>query len=213
MLAGLERLVPAAQRNRAIAIDREIVGLDGPRIAARVHELIANTVRRHEAQHGLDHAPAHGSARDSARDRKAPSDPWASAGASDAADSPPAFARGELSAYLSQIANDPVTPQLAYWHVAVFAFDQRTWAGAEPYAAVAITSGLARHLKLTTDGPLIHDREIDRRRLGLLAMAIAKQPDDALRAAARATWQDQFGAPLATIVDRPARAAAPAAPP
>jgi hypothetical protein len=43
----------------------------------------------------------------------------------------------------------------------VFAFDQRAWAGAESYAAVAITSGVARHLALTTDGPLIHDREID----------------------------------------------------
>ena len=27
-------------------------------------------------------------------------------------------ARAELSTYLSQIANDPITPHIAYWHLA-----------------------------------------------------------------------------------------------
>ena len=36
--------------------------------------------------------------------------------------------RAELSAYISQLANDPVTPQLTLWNVARFAFDEPSFA-------------------------------------------------------------------------------------
>jgi hypothetical protein len=95
----------------------------GARVAAHLHELVANSLRRHEAQHGLDHEhpsqlaypaelAAHlGPLED--RDRKPRPDA--------------ALTRAELSAYLSQIANDPVTPQLEYWHVTSVAFDDHVW--------------------------------------------------------------------------------------
>ncbi|HEY0476082.1 MAG TPA: hypothetical protein VGD37_01080 [Kofleriaceae bacterium] len=191
LLARLDRLVPSAERTRVSEIEHELARHDASRIAAFIHELVADSVRRHEAQHGVDHerAPAPAAAGDAA-------------GPDGAC---PELARSELSAYLSQIANDPVTPQFAYWHVVAFAFDRRTWGNAESYAGVWITAGIARHLGLAAADPLIRNREIDRHRLAVLARAIAGQPEAALRAAARATWQDQFGAPLATIVDRPPR--------
>lgn len=192
LLASLDGLVGAASRSRVRAIEAELAELQAARIAARLADLVAGSVRRHEAQHGVDddRGKAWVAADVDLHGVPAVGLPWL-----------PGWARLELSAYTSQIANDPVTPQVAYWHVANFAFDRHAWGTAEAYAGVVITAGLARHLKLAGDAPVVHDREIDRARLAALAAGIAAAPDDALREAARATWQDLFGEPLAAIVD------------
>lgn len=199
MLEQLKRVISPSQRNRVAAIEAELARLGAARVAAHLQELVANSVRRHEAQHGLD--TEHPS------QLAYPAELAAHLGPLEDPDGKPQrdamSARAELSAYVSQIANDPVTPQLEYWHVASFAFDGRTWGTPESYAGVVVTASLARRLQIAASGPLIHDGAVDRTRLAVLAAAITAKDEAALRAAARATWQDLFGHPLTPIVDLP----------
>lgn len=198
MIAQLDGVVPNYQRERVIEIEDELARLDAPRIAARLYQLVANSVRRHEAQHGIDddrdpplaypdelaeHIGHLEDAKGKHRDYQH-------------------HVHAELSAYISQIANDPVTPQLAYWHVAGFAFDRHAWGSPESYVGVLVTEHLARHLRVAPQDDLIHDGEIDRDRLAARAIPIAAASAEKLRAAARATWLDLFGEPIVPIVDR-----------
>lgn len=190
ILDQLSEVVSPTSRRKVEAIEDELAALDAPRIAARVQDLIVHTTRHHEAQHGFDEeALMH-------------------AGQLDIGAIPgvgvtrlPESERGEISAYISQIANDATTPQLAYWHLANFAFDRHQWGRTEADAAVLITAGLAKHLHVALDGDLIKRGQVDRRALAVVGKAIAGVSGEALRAAARATWQDLFDAPLAMMVD------------
>jgi hypothetical protein len=199
-LAQLEAVVPHTQMTRVVAIEDELSSQEAPRIAGRCQQLVAATVRRHEAQHGLD-------------DDREPRLPYPEAlevhigAAEDRLGHPRNFAdhcRNELSAYTSQIANDPVTPKTAYFQVANFAFDRHMWGTPESYAAVLISEGLARHLGPEGEPglPIIHDGEIDRARMAAAARVVAGATPAALRAAARATWHDLYGEDITAIVDR-----------
>ena len=55
LLKALDGAVPHYQLERVEAIDGVLAELEAPRIHARVHDLVAATVRRHEAQHGFDY--------------------------------------------------------------------------------------------------------------------------------------------------------------
>ena len=119
------------------------------RDATEIHRLVIASVSRHEARHDYD------AEREAPRDR----------------------ARAELSAYLSQIANDPVTPQLALWNLATLA---RRRGSAESEVAKIVLAGLAH---------------------GEPVRALAQLSDDDLRARARALWRDLYGEPCAVVVD------------
>ena len=197
LIAQLEGKVPNYQRDRAAAIEDELARLEAPRIASRCHQLVAATIRRHEAQHGLDD--------DRATPLRYPKVLEALLGPATADGEPVRSverARAELSAYTSQLANDLVTPQLSLWNVAKFAFDDTRWGSPEAYAGVLIVEGLARHLDLPSPGPVIHGRKIDRVRLAALAEPMTKVSGDRLRAAARALWRDLYGEDYTPIVDR-----------
>ena len=199
LLDNLAGLISKAQRERAEEIEAELAELEAPRIASRVHEVVAATVRRHEAQHGFD------------ADRKtAPHFPARleeMVGVEvDDSGQPNRFAeaaRHELSAYLSQIINDPVTPQLALWNLERHAFSTDRWRTAESYVAAIVLQGLARHLSIPMPDDLVTST-IERRQLGALAVPLAKQPPEKLRAAASALWNELFAETMTTIVDRPA---------
>lgn len=195
MLAELDGVVPTYQRERVAAIEDELAKLDAARVASRIHQLVAASVRRHEAQHGLDDE----------RDPPLayPHELVQHIGALEDEDGKHRdyqhLVHAELSAYTSQIANDPVTPELAYWHVAGFAFDRNAWGSPESYVGVIVSEHIAEHLKIASPGEIIHDGEIDRERLAQLATPIAAADPGALREAARATFQDLFGEPLVPI--------------
>ncbi|HET9991395.1 MAG TPA: hypothetical protein VFQ65_22850, partial [Kofleriaceae bacterium] len=55
LLKALDGAVPHYQLERVEAIDGVLAELEAPRIHARVHDFVAATVRRHEAQHGFDY--------------------------------------------------------------------------------------------------------------------------------------------------------------
>jgi hypothetical protein len=198
-LARMESRVPHYQWKRVHEIEDALALAGAGRIGERVQQLIAASVRRHEAQHGLD----------ADRDPRLPY-PDALAAmigpSEDRAGQPRNFAdhcRNELSAYVSQIANDPITPKTTYFHLASFAFDRRMWGTPESYAAVIISEALARHLAPDQRvAPVIHDGYIDRLRLIDLAQLIAATEPELLHAAARDTWHDLYGEDLTAIVDR-----------
>jgi hypothetical protein len=182
------------------AIRRELAGHLDPAhdLDPQLIALVIATVRRHEAEHGIDadRDPPLRAAPALARlgvDSGAPSDRFA------------LRARSELSGYVSQIANDPVVPQLALWNFASQAFHADRWGTAEAYAAVVAIEGLARYAGVTAPAPLVTAGRLDRGRLAQLALVLADLPDPALRSAARALWQDQFETRFEPIVDRDAR--------
>ncbi len=198
LLEQLADQVPGSERRRVEAIEEELATLEAPRIASKVHTLLALTVRRHEAQHGIDG--------DRAEPLRYPPALEAQLGAAFDDDGEPRrrveSARAELSAYVSQLANDPSTTQLSLWNVARFAFDDDQVGSSESYAGVLILDGLARHLNIPSSGPVIHDHHIDRDRLTALATPMTKLPSEQLRIAAKAVWIDLFAEQLVPIVDR-----------
>ncbi|MBA3501925.1 MAG: hypothetical protein H0T65_16285, partial [Deltaproteobacteria bacterium] len=189
--------LPASQLERVDAIEDEIARLEGPKIASRCHQLVAATIRRHEAQHGLDD--------ERAEPLHYPKSLEVLLGPAEASPGVPRRsverARHELSAYTSQLANDPTTPQFSLWNVAQFAFSEGSWGTPESYAAVLLIEGTARHLGIAGE-PVIHDRRIDRARLAKLALPLAAVAPARLQEAARAAWLDLFREPIVPIVDR-----------
>lgn len=198
LLDQLEGLVPRYQRERVAAIEGELASLDGPRIASRCHALVSATVRRHEAEHGFD--------ADRPAPLRYPPALEAETGDVDDRNGEPRWlvlhARNELSAWLSQIANDPTIPALVTWDLAGHAFSRPRWGTPESYVAVVVLEGLARHLGGGDHAPVIHDGAIDRDRLAAVTTPIARASNTALRAAASALWTELYGEPLTVITDR-----------
>jgi len=193
----LDRLPLGDDLPRVQEIELALVDHDAVDLAARCRDVVAASVRRHEAQHGID--------ADRADALRYPEPLAELLGPAYGDDGEPyrrvERARAELAAYLSQIANDPVTPRLALWNVVRHALTARMAGSAESYAGVLIATGLARELAIPSPGPVIHDREIDRVRLSRIARPLAAVSGDRLRAAARALWRDWYGEPLIPIVD------------
>ena len=175
------------------AIGRELAPYNRNR--ARITNVVVATVRRHEARHGYDMERA-----TQLRYPLALSTHVGDGGKDHAAFV--ARARAELAAYVSQIASDPYTPQLALWNLANLGFHKEHWGAAESYVAAVVIEGLARHLGVKpAPGPVIHDGHLDRNRLANLALPLGNVSDDDLRAAARRLWQELYGEAFIAIVD------------
>lgn len=159
--------------------------------APQVSRIIAASVRRHEARHGIDN------------DRETPlryPDALAAYVPNDGAELAQR-SRAELAAYLSQIGNEPVVPQFALWNVASLAFNRARWGSAESYAGAIIIEGLARELGFGSPRPAIVNGQFERQRLATLAEPLAAQSGDKLRLAARRLWLELYGEPMLPIVD------------
>lgn len=194
LLEALNGQVPHYQIERVRAIDDSLATLEAPRIHARMLELVANTVRRHEAQHGFDF--------DRATQARYPDLLRAFLGPEvDENGDPVAIvdaARAELSAYLSQVINDPVTPHAAFWHLAQEVFTKSRAGTGEDFAGIVAIIAIAKQAGADVSG---HWFPIER--LTKLALVIAKLDDAALRAKTAAAWQDLYGEPPTTIADVP----------
>jgi len=201
LLDALADSVPSYQRTKVIELDHDLAELDASRIHSQIHELVAATVRRHEAQHGFDfdrdaelrYPPPLEALAGAPRDREGNARPVASS------------ARLELSAYLSQVINDPMTPHAALWHLARNVFTRGGWSTGEFYAGLVVIEGLAQQLGLDTDTPRRKKGELDRDRLSAFATRIAALSDDQLRAEAKKLWTSLYAEPPITIVDSPSR--------
>jgi hypothetical protein len=183
--------VSTDDRDQVEALSDQIDALDPDHIAARLETIVKASVRRHEAQHGYDQA--------SHDPLPYPKQLEDSAGPETGDDGQPrvvvAFARAELDAYLSQLINDPTTPQLTLWGVATFAFG-RSSSSPEGSAGEIIVDGVARHLGVTRPAG-----SRDRAWLIAAGTAITKATGDQIRAAARELWTELYDRPAIAIVD------------
>ena len=166
------------------AITRELAGRD----AARV---LAASVRRHEARHAIDIAQD-----------EPPPDPPALAHYVPGRNTLVLRARAELSAYLCQIASEPVAPHLALWNLANIGFGESYRGTAESFVAAVVIEGLARHLGVVgSNVPTVRNNAVDRTQLARLALPLAGLSDDELRHAARELWVDLYHTAFEPIVD------------
>lgn len=180
------------------AVRRELEAALGPELARdraralrQVARIVAASVRRHEARHGIDN------------DRDAPLRYPAALAAylpNDGSDLA-RRAHAELAGYLSQIGNEPVTPQFALWNLASLAFNRARWHSAESYVGVVVIEGLARQLGIARTRPAIVRDQFDRQLLVSLAEPLAAQSSEKLRAAARQLWIELYGEPMLPITD------------
>lgn len=179
----------------AAGIERELRAVMGPAAfdatarTAIAKRLVAATVRRHEARHAIDY--------DRARPLRYPERLSELLGPRDGSQRRVEL---ELAAYVSQIANDPATPQLSLWNIAGHAFNTR-WGSAESYVAVVILEGLARQLGHVPSRPVVVAGRLDRETLANLARPLAAQSSERLRAAARTLWIELYGEPALPIID------------
>jgi hypothetical protein len=196
-LPSLAPVLPDDERAKMAALDEEMAAAGVPRIASRLHDLVVATVRRHEAQHAYD--------TDRGTPLPQPTTMMMLVGPAAQVDDPNAnlarASRNELSAYLSQIASDPVTPHLALWALARSAFDRSRWGRPEAYVGTVVLTGLGRELGVPSAGVVIKKGKIDRERLELVAVAIAGKSSAELRAAAARLWSSLFGRPYVAITD------------
>lgn len=157
---------------------------------ARTRQLVATSVRHHEAQHDLDKGGALAHPLPLARilsERK--SEPFA------------VRARYELSAYLSQIASDTWLPQLTLWSLARHAFRHGGPRVEEQFVAVVAVEAMARQMGIASPGPVVHGGEIDRDRLAALLGPMTGRTTVELRSAAAAAWAELFEEPLVRLYD------------
>ncbi|HEY5921891.1 MAG TPA: hypothetical protein VIV11_09490 [Kofleriaceae bacterium] len=175
------------------AIRREIepaLMRDEPR-EAQVARIIAGSVRRHEARHGIDN------------DRDTPLRYPQALAAYVPNDGKPLARRAhaELAGYLSQIGNEPVTPHFALWNLASLSFNRARWHSAESYVGVIVVEGLARQLGIAQPNQVIVNDQFNRPQLARLAEQLTAQSSDKLRVAARKLWIELYGEPMLPIVD------------
>jgi hypothetical protein len=193
LLDNLKDVTPNYQRNRVKEIEERLAELEAPRIHARIHDLVAATTRRHEAQHGFDY--------DRDTEQRYPQQLVDFVGAPHDDQGNPnrlaRSARAELSAYLSQVINDPITPHASLWDLGIQVFHRDRRGTGEYYAGIVVIEGLARHLGATVEP----SRYVTREGLAKLAMVIADAPPDKLRTAAKELWSELFGEAPTTIVD------------
>jgi hypothetical protein len=181
----------AIRRELEVALGYPTDSNNRARAMTDVAKLITASVRRHEARHGID------------RDRETPLryPKQLAAYVKNDGSIQSRRAAAELAAYLSQIGNDPATPQFALWNLASLTFNRERWHSAEFYVGVVVIEGLARQLGMPAHGPALQHDAFDRQLLVAVAEPLAAQSSEKLRAAARQLWIELYGEPMLPIVD------------
>lgn len=172
----------------------QLAAAAGIAIRAEMHEplvdMVAASVRRHEARHSIDIERELDIAMPAALAKYVGDDgPFATK------------AKAELAAYLTQIAYDPAMPQLDLWNLANQAFDHDYSQGAEAYAAIVAIEGLARHAGGGIHAPALAGGKLDRGTLAETALPLTGISDDQLRVAARELFRELFGEAPVAIYD------------
>jgi hypothetical protein len=105
----------------------------------------------------------------------------------------------ELSAYVSQLANDPIAPRVTLLVTLLPAFGPDRATDKQAHVGVILVEGLARHMKLPAVGDIVADEQIDRDRLAALAIPVLARSGEDLRAAAAALFAELYGTPVVSI--------------
>ena len=194
LLVSLKGSVPRADLDELERIERELVGDAIDDVFGSARDVIIASVERHEVQHRIDAALT--------RARPVPAELEALTGPRKDRRGQErqlvTLSRDELSAYLAELARDPVTPRVNLTLVARFLFDRERWGTAECYAAVVIFEGLAAELDIDVS-TLVQRGKIDRPQVARIYLAVTDKPVEDLRAASLRLWERLFDTALPPI--------------
>jgi hypothetical protein len=164
----------------------------------RLRDRFARSTERHEVQHRLDYArglvpvPARIAER---------------LGLEDTLAAPPgsyaARCRDETSAFLAQIAEEEGSPALTLLLLSRYLFNRHEWGTAYSCASVAAYDMLSTTLAVPgAESRLVRGGSVVREELARRVLDITGRGADELRAAARKTWEEAYGATLERVTVR-----------
>jgi hypothetical protein len=191
-LDSLDERIERHELTRMAELEQALHDEDAEGAAARLVRAIARSVGRHEAQHAFDadeplpypavlvrlagpELDEEGEVRRRAR-----------------------AASAELSAYLAQLASDPLIARLELALLSRYLFDSDRWGGTECIVALVVLEELSTRLGVA-QGPLLVDGTIDRERAAAAFLAVTAQPTAAVQSAAAAAWSTAFGRPFVLL--------------
>lgn len=193
--AFLKSIAPVAKESELAElrkVDEALASEENARAFTAVRDALAASVERHEVQHRLDArtplpmpealAARVGPLTQNGRERRHA-----------------ATSRAELSAYLSELARDDRTGRVGLSMISRFLLDKRLHGSAECYAALVIFEGLGSALGVREEAPLVVSRNIDRRAVSRLYLALVAEPPAKLRDASKRLWEQLFGTKLVDL--------------
>jgi hypothetical protein len=151
------------------------------------HELFAQSVERHEAQHRLDLAELYTLPMPAALAEYVGELPGGFRGQGDLASS----SLAEMSAYLSELSRDPLTPKLNLTILVGYLLNTQAWGMGESYAALVILGGLADKLSIE-HSELVVGRRIDRDAVAQIYQKMVEVETEQLQRAAARLWEEYF---------------------
>jgi hypothetical protein len=187
-------LAPYVQRgelDELLAIDTKLAGQAEGDAFVALRDFLVASIERHEAQHRIDYGKRRpgvmpkvleawvGPLESGGRERRHA-----------------AAARGELSAYLGELARDARTTRVNLTMVSRFLFDRRLSGTPECYAALVIVEGLVDALSVSQGARFVDRGVIDRGAVAKAYLDLASLPADRIRLAARRLWEKLFEEPL-----------------
>lgn len=187
----MEGLVTNAAIRELDGIQKKLGKKDMQAAYAGVHDHFAQSVERHEAQHRLDYAKLYTLPMPPELAEYVGDLPEGLAGQGTRA----ASALAEMSAYLSELARDPLTPKLNLTLLVGYLFDKGSWGMGESYAALVIVEGLADELGIEHDHFVI-GRSINRTTIAAVYEKMCKVEPEKFRSAARTLWSRSFDTEL-----------------
>ncbi len=159
-----------------------------------VHDHFAQSVERHEAQHRLDYAKLYTLPMPDALAEYVGDLPDGLAGQGTLA----ASALAEMSAYLSELARDPLTPKLNLTLLVRYLLDKGAWGMGESYAALVIVEGLADELGIEHEDFVIR-RSINRDTIAEVYKQLCEVESDRFQDAAILLWARSFETELPVL--------------
>lgn len=183
-LESLDDALTADEVRAVQRIEDELRQRQADRVLARVHALLRQSVQVHEAQHAAD-------AKTPQR-YPAAVEQWVGPAQLDGeVNRLGRRVNAELSAYMSQLANNLQTPQTNLWQLAQHALNDRAWGTAESYVAVIVIASLVEELGLP-EQPLVDGRRIARENVVHQLLAIGGKSSEELRGAAARAWRRSY---------------------
>ncbi len=190
----MEGLATHSAMDQLDKIQSKLKGKKMQRAFALAQDHFAQSVERHETQHRLDLAELYKLPMPEELAAYVGELPDGYRGQSGLASS----AVAEMSAYLSELARDPLTPRTNLTLLARYLLNRGAWGMGESYAALVIFEGLAAELGMDHP-PLVVGRSIDRDVVAKLFMAFTDLDSDALQDASMTLWARYFETDLPVL--------------
>jgi hypothetical protein len=190
----MEGLVTNAAIRELDGIQEKLRKKDMREAFYKARDHFAQSVDRHETQHRLDYAKLYKLPMPPALALYVGDLPDGLAGQGNRASS----ALAEMSAYLSELARDPLTPKINLTLLVRYLLDKGAWGMSESYAALVIVEGLADELGIE-HGSFVVGRSIQRSTVAAVYTKMCEVESEAFRSAAKALWAKFFGLELPVL--------------